>query len=207
MERINGKPVDSFIDHPYETRQFICHNLLSLTLRELFDWHFMQTDPNWSNFYYDEQLKRINLIDFGACRQYNIHYVARYFKIIECAKNQDKNGIMHWSKAAGFFTGFESHAMEMAHVDAVLTLGEPFRKVGLYDFSTQDITNRLKSLISVMMKDRLKPPPKESYSLHRKLSGMFLLCYKLKTAVDCNKLYAEIIAPRSQTYTGFLLNK
>lgn len=27
--------------------------LLRLTLKELFDWRFMQTDPNWGNFLYD----------------------------------------------------------------------------------------------------------------------------------------------------------
>lgn len=30
--------------------------LLRLTLRELFDWHFMQTDPNWGNFLYDNEV-------------------------------------------------------------------------------------------------------------------------------------------------------
>ena len=36
--------------------------LLQLTLRELFEWRFMQTDPNWGNFLYDERAGRLNLI-------------------------------------------------------------------------------------------------------------------------------------------------
>ena len=31
----------------------ICKNILILCLRELFEFRFMQTDPNWSNFFYD----------------------------------------------------------------------------------------------------------------------------------------------------------
>ena len=31
----------------------ICYNILVLCLRELFEFHFMQTDPNWANFLYD----------------------------------------------------------------------------------------------------------------------------------------------------------
>ena len=27
--------------------------VLRLCLKELFDWRFMQTDPNWSNFFYN----------------------------------------------------------------------------------------------------------------------------------------------------------
>jgi len=29
--------------------------IMSLCLRELCEFKFMQTDPNWSNFYYNEQ--------------------------------------------------------------------------------------------------------------------------------------------------------
>lgn len=42
--------------------------LLRLTLRELFGWRFMQTDPNWGNFLYDPATGVVNLIDFGAAR-------------------------------------------------------------------------------------------------------------------------------------------
>ena len=39
--------------------------LLQLTLKELFQWRFMQTDPNWGNFLYDAHSGVLHLIDFG----------------------------------------------------------------------------------------------------------------------------------------------
>jgi hypothetical protein len=52
------------------TRDTVATRLLQLTLRELYDWRFMQTDPNWGNFLYDQQTGRLNLIDFGAAKEY-----------------------------------------------------------------------------------------------------------------------------------------
>ena len=34
--------------------------MLRLCLLELFEYHMMQTDPNWSNFLYDKDTKRVN---------------------------------------------------------------------------------------------------------------------------------------------------
>lgn len=31
----------------------VCLDILRLCLKELFEFRFMQTDPNWSNFFYN----------------------------------------------------------------------------------------------------------------------------------------------------------
>lgn len=42
----------------------------------------MQTDPNWSNFLYDEATNSINLIDFGAARDYPKSFVDDYLRMV-----------------------------------------------------------------------------------------------------------------------------
>lgn len=42
----------------------------------------MQTDPNWSNFLYDSVTKTINLIDFGAARDYPKRFVDDYLRMV-----------------------------------------------------------------------------------------------------------------------------
>jgi len=78
-----------------------------------------------------------------------------------------------------------------AHTEAVMILGEPFAKDEVFDFRKQNISDRVQKLIPIMLRHRLKPPPDESYSLHRKLSGAFLLCAKLGAKINCKKIFDE----------------
>lgn len=62
----------------------------------------------------------------------------------------------------------------------------------MYDFGLQEITSRIYQTIPLMLKNRVKPPPEEVYSLHRKLSGSYLACIRLRARVDCKKIFEEI---------------
>ena len=44
--------------------------MLELCFRELFEWQVMQTDPNPANYLYEKNTGRLNLLDFGAGREF-----------------------------------------------------------------------------------------------------------------------------------------
>ena len=70
-----------------------------------------------------------------------------------------------------------TQAMERAHVGALLSLAAPFQqRSGVFDFGAQTASQEVRDQIPTMLRYRLTPPPEETYSLHRKLSGFFLLC-------------------------------
>lgn len=56
-----------------------------------------------------------------------------------------------------------------------------------FNFHGTDITSKTKGLMPVIMKYRIKSPPPETYSLHRKFSGAFLLNIRLGSKINCHK--------------------
>lgn len=151
----------------------IGHHILRLCLYELFVWNIMQTDPNWSNFFFNRNTNKIYLLDFGATREFSKFFVDRYIKIIRAAADNDRDSILKWSQELKFLTGYETKEMENAHIEAVLVLGEAFNQTGLFDFGRQRTTKKINEFIPVMLKHRLNPPPEQSYSLHRSESLIF----------------------------------
>lgn len=176
-----------------EERNHIAKMVMQLCLLELFEFRCMQTDPNWSNFLYDEKSKRLTLIDFGATRFYTRQFMDNYLKVIMAATENNRDLVQKLSIEMGFLTGYESQAMMTAHVDAVMILGELFSVDGAFDFGKQKTTQKIANLVPVMIAHRLCPPPEEIYSLHRKLSGVFLLCYKLDAKVACRPMFEKIV--------------
>ncbi|KAL9623349.1 MAG: hypothetical protein Q9160_002456 [Pyrenula sp. 1 TL-2023] len=196
MERMEGIAVTKIPDLSQQERDWIGTQILRLCLREIIDFHYMQTDPNWTNFLLNRATKRLELLDFGASREYAEHFITLYARNLQAASRGDRSACKDLSVELGYLTGYESKLMTNAHIDSVMTLAEPFASTApeIYDFREQTITDRVKALIPVMLRERLSPPPEETYSLHRKLSGAFLLCARLGSRVRCREMFSVAMA-------------
>ena len=200
LEFMNGVPLHELREASQYVRDTVAARVLRLTLREVFEFGFMQTDPNFSNFLYNATEDRLCLLDFGASREFEDHFVRHYHDIIDAAVRGDRDRCAKASIGAGFLTGTEDPAMTEAHVQAVTILARPFSMEGTFDFATQDVSGEVRKLIPVMLQHRVAPPPLETYSLHRKMSGAFLVCAQLRANIACAPILADVQSAFQQRF-------
>ncbi|QRW13334.1 ABC1 family protein [Ceratobasidium sp. AG-Ba] len=195
MEWMEGISVAKGAKWPKRIRDQIARDILTLCLRELFEFRFMQTDPNWSNFLYNPKTDQLELIDFGASREYSKGFMDNWYLLLNAAVQEDREKCIQYSLELGYLTGQENEEMLAAHVRSLTLLGIPFRSSTPqpFSFTSQTITDEIRALIPVMLRHRLTPPPQETYSLNRKLSGAFLLCGRLGADVDCRAIWEEVV--------------
>lgn len=188
-----GGTIDKVSHLSQEERNRIGRTIMYLTMKELFVWRFMQTDPNWGNFLYDVGSGTTSLIDFGATREYSKAFVDGYLRIVWASANRDEAELMEQSYRMNFLTGEENEQMQRAHKLSGYTVGEPFHSSEPFDFRGSNISTRMGEHTSVFLRHRLTPPPEEVYTLHRKLAGAYMLCIKLGAVIACRDMLLDIV--------------
>lgn len=199
MEFMAGDPVEKIAGRSQQQRDCLATRLLRLSLRELFSWGLVQTDPNYANFLYQQNQDRIVLLDFGATRYYEKQRQHALGQLM-LAGMEDDMGML---KQAAVEVGYLGDSDSPAYVDAIMQLlrmaTEPTRDKDGFDFTENDLAQRMSQLLfKLRMENRLwRMPPPDILFLHRKLGGMYMLCTKLQAHVDVARLVKQYVRPYS----------
>ena len=192
MDFAEGEPIESLAAAgvPQARRDAAGRTIERLVMRELFEFRFVQTDPNFANYFIEPGSDRIVLLDFGSTREVPQALAEQYARIIRGAIASDRDAVRAAAIAIGYLPAGEREDRAQAVVDLIFTICEPFRGSGVYDFGRSTLPSRVRDLgfDLALRRGFLHPPPPETVFLHRKLIGSFLLCARLRARIDTRAL-------------------
>ncbi|KAG1791065.1 ABC1-domain-containing protein [Suillus plorans] len=124
MEHVEGVSIGDAIvgGLPQEERNEIALQIIELCLWELFQFRFMQTDPNFTNFLWDSRAQQLSLVDFGTTREYTKEFMDSWLCLLQAAASEDCIACAEWSQKLGYLTGEENEVMLNAHVSLSLSI-------------------------------------------------------------------------------------
>ena len=195
MDFVAGEPIETLGAAPQAIRDEAMADLLELVLRELFEFGFMQTDPNFANFRWQADTGRIVLLDFGAARAVPPATVVAYRRLLEAGLAQDRAALVAALQVAGFISPQVAlrHASSLDAMIEVLIaqLGRP----GLFDFADRSFVDVLRGHVQTIAADRATwhLPPADTLFVQRKVSGTALLAVKLRARLPLLSMLSEAL--------------
>ena len=198
MDRSRALPIEELRspDCKQDLRDAIGARLVDLMHRELFEFRFVQTDPNFANYLFEPDSGRLVLLDFGSVIDFPKDFVVRYARICRAMRQGDVQEAQRMAVEIGYLSGQEPPERAQALAELVVLVGEPLRSQGPYDFGASDLAARARSsgMDLAFRQGFLRAPPPETIFLHRKLGGTFLLCSRIRARVDAGGLVEPHLA-------------
>jgi predicted unusual protein kinase regulating ubiquinone biosynthesis (AarF/ABC1/UbiB family) len=191
MDFVDGVPLADVCDtHPQRLRNRIGTLLYDLALRELLDFRFLQSDPNFANYLFLPATRQLGLLDFGGTRELPPVLTARYARLLQAVADADQLTLRATLEEIGLLRPDDPEDRVRLFVELFLIGFEPFRYRGGYDFAASSAPLRVREVGFELAfgKGFFRPPPPDIVFVHRKLAGMFLLCARLRARVNVRAL-------------------
>jgi predicted unusual protein kinase regulating ubiquinone biosynthesis (AarF/ABC1/UbiB family) len=197
MGRLRGVPLEDLCSPEYDQseRDSAAALLLRLALREIIEFGFVQSDPNFANYMRLDD-GRIGLLDLGAGYELPGWLVEGYAALFLAAIDDDYDGLCEATRRIGFVSDEDGDAAQKAVGELVWLATEPFRASTSYDFESSNLAARARSAGTALVLEHghLRPPPPQALYVQRKLGGTFLLCMRLRARVDARSLVERALA-------------
>lgn len=185
MSFMQGDPIETVETLDAPARDRIATDLVDLMLRELFEFGEMQSDPNFANFRFDPESRRIVLLDFGATRRFDTKLVGQYRDLLSAGMAGDGTALQRAATSIGFLQPDGNRAHQRRLIDMIETVFAAIRAAPNFDFADTDLSRRLQAEGMALAGDGFVPPPlpMDVLYLQRKFGGLFLLANRLKARV------------------------
>ena len=196
MDWIDGEPLEVLASEavPAPRRNAVARTLQELMFRELFEFRFVQTDPNIANYLYLPGTQQLALLDLGSVGEYTAEFVDGYRRACRGVVDDDEAAIRRAVFDLGYAHPDDPEPMTRNAIDIIRLVCEPFAHRGAYDFAASGLVARARDRgLKAAFGHGLRSPPPETMFLHRKLVGTFMICAKLHAHVNVHVLIKRFL--------------
>lgn len=182
----DAAPIEALADAPAAERDVAMTALIELCLRELFEFRFMQTDPNFANYRWRAETGQIVLLDFGASRPISEDLATGHMQLLQAGLDGSRADVLRTLEDIGFIRA----DLKEAHQEAILDMADMgfdlIRTPGVFRFKDNDFADRMRRRGQAIGNDRdlWHIPPAETLFLQRKIGGLYLLATRIGASVD-----------------------
>lgn len=191
----DAAPIEALAEAAPSDRDAAMAALIELSLRELFDFRVMQTDPNFANYRWRAETRQIVLLDFGATREVPASLAEGHLRLLKAGLGGQREDILAELEAIGFI----KEGLSAAHRDAIFGMSElgfsALRSPKAFDFAKTDLAADMRKQGQAIGQDRelWHIPPADTLFLQRKIGGLYLLATRLGAKIDLREIMAQFV--------------
>jgi len=201
MEYMEGSPITDISDVTQDLIDVVCTQLMRLTYEELFKHKLMQSDPNFANYLYQADTKKIVLLDFGACRGISEHTSFHYLAMADAMQRQDRKDMQGALFALGLVDSNMSDSAINTVLNACYEASDCLQSELGYNLKQQQLIKRIQEISMPLMMDKTAAasPQFDVALVNRKITGMILLANKLGATLDFKGVLAPYLARKNDS--------
>ena len=193
MEFKNGVTIEKVASRPQKEKEFIFYNLVKLLFSEIFELNCMQTDPNYANFLYNVDKKKIILLDFGSCVDINEKYKENFSELLKSIVNKDHDQSKNILYKLNIIDQNLPLNIKSKILDHFFEISEELNSEFGFDFKNTNVIDRMNELSEEIIKLE-KPvslPDSEILLIQRKISGLFFLARTLEVKLKLSEFFIK----------------
>ncbi|MGY6627140.1 MAG: ABC1 kinase family protein [Oceanicaulis sp.] len=190
MDWVEGGPLSVLDGAPQPVRDRAAQALISLTVREVFAFGLIQSDPNPANFRFRED-GRIALLDFGATEIVTPQRADGLRAVLRAGLDGDDAALGDALLHAGAISDTQPPQIRARAIAAARLALEPLGGSAPFDFAGAGLLDRLREEGAALQAAGFNhTPPVDLAYIQRKVAGMYLIAARLRAKLALKPLVA-----------------
>ncbi|KAA5805387.1 AarF/ABC1/UbiB kinase family protein [Alkalicaulis satelles] len=190
MDWLDGAPLKHAGSEDQARRNAIAERLVRLTLREIFEFGLIQSDPNPGNFRLCPD-GRIALLDFGAVETVSPARAQGLRTLLRAGLEGDDAALETALEDAGAISAGLEPDVRARAVALARTGFAPLASTAVFDFAGSGLAERMRAEGQALQAAGFNhTPPVDFAYIQRKVAGIYLIAARLKARIALRPLVA-----------------